>query len=232
LASGIAHEIRNPLAGIGAAVEVLSEENGLNGQRVEIVGEIRRQITRLNATLRDLLDFARQREPEIASSSVADLIKPMLALVRPDALKQRVAIVEQFAGELPPIRADSGQVQQALLNVLLNAVQAMPDGGTLTVCAAPAGDHVRIAVSDTGVGITRDNQQKIFSPFFTTKHRGTGLGLAITRTIVEKHHGTITVHSEPGRGTTFTLEFAASTPSARDDLQEVTSHGTNQSSDH
>ena len=231
LASGIAHEIRNPLAGIGAAVEVLSEENGLNGQRVEIVGEIRRQITRLNTTLCDLLDFARQREPEIAPCHVGDLVRPMLALVRPDAQKQRVAIVERFARGLPPIRADAGQVQQALLNMLLNAIQAMPDGGTLTVCVAPAGDHVRIAVSDTGVGITHANQQKIFSPFFTTKHRGTGLGLAITRTIVEKHHGSITVQSEPGRGTTFTLEFAADTPFERDGPQQVMSHGTNQSSD-
>jgi signal transduction histidine kinase len=110
---------------------------------------------------------------------------------------------------------------------LLNAIQAMPNGGTLTVCAAPAGDHVRLTISDTGVGITRDNLQKIFSPFFTTKHRGTGLGLAITRTIVEKHHGIITVESECGRGTTFTLEFAACTPAECGAPLEVTGHGTN-----
>lgn len=227
LASGIAHEIRNPLAGIGAAVEVLSEENNLNGQRAEIVGEIRRQIKRLNTTLRDLLDFARQRELEIVPCSVGDLIKPMLALVRPDAQKQHVMIVEECPTDLPAIYADSGQVQQALLNVLLNAIQAMPDGGTLTVRAAPAGDNVRIAISDTGVGITRGNLQKIFSPFFTTKHRGTGLGLAITRTIVEKHQGMIAVESKSGRGTTFTLEFAACQPSAPGTPLEVTSHGTN-----
>jgi signal transduction histidine kinase len=227
LASGIAHEIRNPLAGISAAAEVLAEDNNLNGQRPEIVAEIRRQITRLNGTLRDLLGFARQREPEIVPCNVPDLIKPMLALVRPDAHQQRVVIVEQCAAELPPIRADAGQVQQALLNLLLNAIQAMPNGGTLTVCAAPAGDHVRLTISDTGVGITRDNLQKIFSPFFTTKHRGTGLGLAITRTIVEKHHGIITVESECGRGTTFTLEFAACTPSECGAPLEVTGHGTN-----
>ncbi|HVM60979.1 MAG TPA: ATP-binding protein [Verrucomicrobiae bacterium] len=227
LASGIAHEIRNPLAGISAAAEVLAEENDLNGQRPEIVGEIRRQITRLNGTLRDLLDFARQREPEIASCHVTDLIKPMLALVRPDAQKQRIAIVEQCAAELPPIRADAGQVQQALLNLFLNGIQAMPDGGTLTVGAVQAGDHVRLTVSDTGVGIARDNLHKIFSPFFTTKHRGTGLGLAITRTIVEKHRGTITVVSECGRGTTFTLEFAACQSSEQGAPLEVSSHGTN-----
>jgi signal transduction histidine kinase len=118
-------------------------------------------------------------------------------------------------------------MQQALLNVLLNAVQAMPDGGTLTVRAAPAGENVRIAISDTGVGITRDNLQKIFSPFFTTKHRGTGLGLAITRTIVEKHQGMITVESEYGRGTTFTMEFAACQPSGFGMPLEVTSHDAN-----
>jgi len=226
LASGIAHEIRNPLAGIGAAVEVLSEENNLNGQRTEIVGEIRRQITRLNTTLRNLLGFARQREPEIAPCRVGELIKPMLALVRPEAQKQRVTIVEQLAADLPPISADESQVQQALLNVLLNAIQAMPDGGMLTVRAVLASDNVRITIADTGTGISPEHLQKIFSPFFTTKHRGTGLGLAITRSIVEKHHGVITVESESGRGTTFTLEFAACGPSEVGAPLEVVSHGT------
>jgi signal transduction histidine kinase len=209
LASGIAHEIRNPLAGIGAAVEVLSEENNVNGQRTEIVGEIRRQIMRLNATLRDLLDFARQREPEIAPCDVRELVKPMLALIRPDAQKQHITVAEQYVANLPPISADDGQVQQALLNVLLNAVQAMPEGGTLTVGAAFEKDLVQIRISDTGVGIPPENLQKLFSPFFTTKHRGTGLGLAITRTIMEKNGGTIRVESEPGHGTTFILEFQA-----------------------
>ncbi|HUK81526.1 MAG TPA: ATP-binding protein [Verrucomicrobiae bacterium] len=221
LASGIAHEIRNPLAGIGAAVEVLAENGNGNGQYGEIATEIRRQITRLNTTLRDLLDFARQREPEIAPCNVGELIRPMLALVRPDAQKQHVTIVEDLPVDLPPICVDSGQVQQALLNVLLNAIQAMPDGGTLTVGAATARNNVRITISDTGVGIPPENSQRIFSPFFTTKHRGTGLGLAITRTIVEKHHGVISVESSRGRGTAFTLEFAACEP------QEVVSHGTN-----
>jgi signal transduction histidine kinase len=227
LASGIAHEIRNPLAGIGAAVEVLSEENNLSGQRAEIVGEVRCQIKRLNTTLRDLLDFARQREPEIVPCSVGDLIRPMLALVRPDAQKCHVTIVEECPGELPPILADSGQVQQALLNVLLNAIQAMPDGGTLTLRTIPVDGVVRIVISDTGVGIPRDNLQKIFSPFFTTKHRGTGLGLAITRSIMDKHGGSITVESESGHGTTFTLQFAACTTPEVGMPQEVTSHGTN-----
>src|ERR1043166_9570256 len=199
LASGIAHEIRNPLAGIGAAVEVLGD----NG---EITSEIRRQIKRLNAMLCSLLDFARQREPEIGACDVVELVRPMLALVRPDAQKQHVTIVEDFPAELPSIRADAGQAQQALLNVLLNAIQAMPGGGTLTVSASANG-NVAIHVRDTGVGISEENLQKIFSPFFTTKHSGTGLGRAISRNIMEKHHGRIGVESAVGRGTTFTLEF-------------------------
>jgi signal transduction histidine kinase len=218
LASGIAHEIRNPLAGIGAAVEVLSENGNGNGQHREIVGEIRQQINRLNATLRELLDFAKQREPVMAPAGVRALLKPMLGLVRIDAQKQHIQIVEDYPEELPAICADESQMQQALLNVLLNAIQAMPDGGTLTVRVAVVAQSVRITISDTGAGIAPENLAKIFSPFFTTKHRGTGLGLAITRTIVEKHHGTITVESEPGRGTTFTLEFAACQP-------EVLTHG-------
>jgi signal transduction histidine kinase len=197
-------------------VEVLAEENNLNGQRTEIVAEIRRQITRLNRTLHDLLEFARLRDPEIAPCDVHGFIRPMLALVRPDAQKFHVTIEERFAADLPHIRADAGQMQQALLNILLNGVQAMPNGGTLTVSTESAQlngiDIVRIKIRDTGVGIARQHLAKIFSPFFTTKHRGTGLGLSITRTIIEKHHGTIAVDSEPGKGTVFTLELAACKP--------------------
>ena len=232
LASGIAHEIRNPLAGIGAAVEVLSE-NGANGQQGEIVSEIRRQITRLNTTLRELLDFSRQREPEIAPCAVSDILKPMLGLIRPDAQKQHVAIIEECPADLPPLCADAPQVQQAVLNILLNALQCMPDGGTLTVrvevldkVLIPGHDRaVRISVRDTGVGIAPDNLRKIFSPFFTTKHRGTGLGLAITRTIVEKHRGTINVESAVGQGSTFSLEFAACVSCEQGAAREGFSHG-------
>ncbi len=207
LASGIAHEIRNPLAGIGAAVEVLADNRA--GTDGEIVQEIRRQITRLNTTLRELLDFSRQREPVFAPCSVADVIRPMIALIRPDAQKNHVAITEELPADLPPIMADSGQAQQAILNVLLNAMQAMSTGGNLTVRAQTADGKVRIRITDTGEGIPPENLQRIFSPFFTTKHRGTGLGLAITRSIMEKHQGHVSVESELGRGTTFTLEFAA-----------------------
>lgn len=205
LAAGIAHEIRNPLAGIGAAVEVLSENR--DPAEREIVAEIRRQITRLNNTLRELLDFSRQREPEVAACAVGELIRPMLALVRPDAQKQRVRIVEDVPADLPAIAVDAGQVQQALLNILLNGIQAMPAGGTLTVGACAVDRVVRISMADTGGGIPAENLVKIFSPFFTTKHQGTGLGLAITRSIVEKNRGSIAVTSTVGVGTTFVLEF-------------------------
>jgi signal transduction histidine kinase len=231
MAAGVAHEIRNPLAGIGAAVEVLSESEG-GGKYAEVLGEIRRQIARLNATLRNLLDFARPREPEIGPCGVCELMRPMVQLVRPDAQKLHIQIVEECPHDLPPICIDGRQVQQAVLNVLLNAIQAMPDGGTLTVGAqlirwppqevAPQSPHtrqmseeqrrlprpaMRIYIRDTGVGIPPENLSKIFLPFFTTKHRGTGLGLAITRTIVEKHGGKIKVESEVGKGTAFIIEF-------------------------
>ncbi|MBM3891501.1 MAG: HAMP domain-containing protein [Verrucomicrobia bacterium] len=231
MAAGVAHEIRNPLAGIGAAVEVLSESEG-GGKYADVLGEIRRQIARLNATLRNLLDFARPREPEIGPCGLCELMRPMVQLVRPDAQKNHIEIVEECPHDLPPICIDGQQVQQAVLNILLNAIQAMPHGGKLTIGAqlvkwppqevpnrAPHTNEMteeerrqprpamRIYIRDTGVGIPPENLPKIFSPFFTTKHRGTGLGLAITRTIVEKHGGKITVKSEVGKGTAFIIEF-------------------------
>jgi len=215
LAAGLAHEIRNPLAGIAAAVEVLAEHRA--GQDREITQEIQVQVKRLNTTLSDLLNFARPREPEIAPCDLAGLVRQMLALVRADAHKHHIQVLEEIPADLPTINADAMQIQQAILNLLLNAIQAMPDGGTLTVRAAGGVDRVRLTIQDTGGGIPAEIREKIFAPFFTTKHRGTGLGLAITRTILEKHHGTIAVDSEVGCGTMFTLEFG---------LAELPHHGT------
>ena len=205
LAAGLAHEIRNPLAGIAAAVEVLAENRA--GQDREITQEIQLQVKRLNTTLSDLLNFARPREPEIAPCDLASLARRMLALIRADAQKHRIQVVEEIPADLPAIRADATQIQQALLNLLLNAIQAMPEGGTLTLRATPETHRVRLTIQDTGGGIPAEIREKIFAPFFTTKHRGTGLGLAITRTIMEKHGGTIAVDSTVGCGTMFVLEF-------------------------
>jgi len=215
LAAGIAHEIRNPLAGIGAAVEVLAGDQ-------EIVSEIRTQIKRLNTTLCDLLDFARVRDPEIEPCDVRVLIRPMFALIRADVRKHHIHLVEDFPADLPPILADAKQAQQAILNVLLNAVQALPDGGTLSVTTTVSTAAVQLIVADTGAGIPPENLAKIFSPFFTTKHRGTGLGLAITRSIMEKHGGTIIVASQAGHGTTFTLTFPAAIIPAQPELTHAT----------
>ena len=214
LAAGLAHEIRNPLAGIAAAVEVLAENRA--GQDREITQEIQLQVKRLNTTLSDLLNFARPREPEIAPCDLAGLVRQMLTLVRADAQKHHIQVVEEIPADLPAINADATQIQQAILNLLLNAIQAMPEAGILTVRAAVVGDRVQLMIQDTGSGIPAEILEKIFAPFFTTKHRGTGLGLAITRTIMEKHGGTIRVDSAVGCGTMFTLEFG---------LAEVPHHG-------
>ena len=215
LAAGLAHEIRNPLAGIAAAVEVLAENRDSRDR--EITQEIQVQVKRLNTTLSDLLNFARPREPEIAPCDLVDLVRRILALVRSDAQKHHIEVVEELPADLPAIKADATQIQQAVLNLLLNAIQAMPDGGTLTVRVAAEMARMRLTIQDTGGGIPADIREKIFAPFFTTKHRGTGLGLAITRTIMEKHGGTIRVDSEVGCGTMFTLEFG---------LAEGPLHGT------
>ena len=177
------------------------------GQDREITQEIQLQVKRLNTTLSDLLNFARPREPEIAPCDLASLIRQMLTLVRADAQKHRIQVVEEIPADLPAISADATQIQQAILNLLLNAIQAMPEEGILTVRAAVVGSRMQLMIQDTGGGIPAEIREKIFAPFFTTKHRGTGLGLAITRTIMEKHGGSIRVDSAVGCGTMFTLEF-------------------------
>jgi len=218
LAAGIAHEIKNPLAGIAGATQVLAREFADDDPRKPVTHEILKLIERLDTTIKDLLDFARPSVPEIAVTDLEDLMSKTLFLIErmPERKKQGVEIVVDIDPEMPGVPVDPDQIRQVFLNIGVNAVQAMPEGGTLTVSIKsegdrqlgeihPAEDFVMVSFADTGSGIEEDKLRSIFTPFVTTKSKGTGLGLAITMRIIEQHGGRITVHSTVGEGTVFRI---------------------------
>lgn len=218
LASAIAHEVKNPLAGMSGAMEILAEDYPPDEPKREVIEEMLREIRRLDKTVKDFLSYARPASPEPVLCNVSDLVESALFFIRQQVRGGKVSVVTNHAENLPQVLADCQQVQQVFLNVALNSIQAMPEGGTLTVTtsalshlpsampgassATPGYGFVEVAISDTGAGISPENLKKVFRPFYTTKHRGTGLGLAICRRIVEQHGGTIRIESELGKGTT------------------------------
>ncbi len=207
LASGIAHEIKNPLAGIGAAIQVLSQSIAKDDPQREVFDEIMKQIERLNKTIKDFLNYARPSEPHMSICDITDIAKKAIFLIRKQAENQKVTIEEDYRYNIPQLLIDPEQVQQVMVNIMLNAVQAMLEGGRLIISAKADPNFVELSIADTGKGIPQDNIEKIFTPFYTTKHQGTGLGLSISSRIIEKHNGSIRVASEIGRGTTFNIRL-------------------------
>ncbi|MCR6633025.1 MAG: two-component system sensor histidine kinase AtoS [Magnetospirillum sp.] len=203
LVAGVAHEIRNPLTSIRGFMQYLESSNSIEEwQRYTPL--IVRQVDSLNRIVTELLEFGRHRLPCIGPVEVNALIQEITVLV---GTKTPARITLALSGDIPSIQADGEALKQVVLNLLLNAVQAIPDSGTVTIAteADPVAAHVHISVSDTGVGILPENLEKIFDPFFSTKPTGTGLGLAMAHRIVDAHHGTISVSSVPGTGTTVLL---------------------------
>ncbi len=211
LASSIAHEIKNPLAGISGAIQILSKEFEEGDRRREIFNEILKQINRVNKTIGDLLSFSKPSPLVIGRSNINKVIKETLILVEQQA-KQNGIKTELFLDpDIPDTEFDEKQIQQAFLNLMLNAVQAMPNSGTLTITTKAyflnTRDYILIQIKDTGHGIPQEYITKVFDPFFTTKPNGTGLGLTIVRRIITEHNGKISVESLPEKGTTFTIEL-------------------------
>jgi len=204
LAAGMAHEIRNPLGSIRGTAEILRDGIDPADKRHEFAGILIKEVDRLNRVVRDFLDFARPAPVERGRVDLNEALREILALIGPQALNGGVR-VELTAGELPPVPGDREQLKQAFLNLVLNALQAMPAGGTLAVSTAPVEGRVEVRFTDTGQGIPPEKLEKIFNPFFTTRQEGTGLGLAITHRIVQGHGGRIEVTSRIGEGTTFTV---------------------------
>lgn len=213
LAAGLAHELRNPLAGISGALHVLGSQLQPDDERRALLADLQAQIARMNRTLSDLLQHARPEKPRRVAVEINGLLEQSLKfLPRGD-----IEVIRRLDGSLPPVLVDPNLLHQALLNILVNARQAMPNGGRLTIetrILARNGRPVQIRIADTGVGIPEDQLGRIFQPFFTTKAQGTGLGLAITARVVEEHGGRITVESAVGKGTAFTIALPTAPPTA------------------
>lgn len=212
LAAGLAHEMKNPLAGIKASMEVLAGEPSLSAEKKDVLLQVIGQVKRIEALLHNLLNFARPPKPQLMCVGVNDVLDAAISLAHNHPLflpndSRVITLVKEFGGGVPETMADPLQLQQVFMNLLLNAAEAMPDGGTITVRTSydPASRALQITVMDTGKGVDEEVRGKIFLPFFTTKPRGTGLGLAITKRLVEQHDGTIRVENRAGGGASFTI---------------------------
>jgi signal transduction histidine kinase len=233
LSAGVAHEIRNPLAGIGTSAQVLLGRFEPRDERARFVRVILDEVARLDRIVKSLLQYARPRAPELEARTLASCVEHVIQLTSDATEKGAVEVELDVAPRLPAVYIDPDLVTQVLLNVTLNAIQAMPQGGRLRYeirlvrrrgpqrgAGRRASDPARpeaartpwqrdqqIRVLDTGTGIPRGVLGKLFDPFFSTKPGGTGLGLSISQTIMQEHGGTIAVASREGRGTTVLLNF-------------------------
>jgi signal transduction histidine kinase len=205
MAASIAHEVRNPLAGMKGAMEVLRQHLGTDPSHADVVDELMAQIVRLETLVRDLLTYARPRPLSRQPVELPHLLDRVLRFVQEDGHPRVLNVERDYDPRSSRIVADPQQLEQLFLNLIQNAAQAMEDGGTLAVSTGANGGQVEIVFSDTGQGIAVRDLPRIYQPFFTTRHRGSGLGLTIVRKIVDDHGGSIRVESGPGTGTTATV---------------------------
>lgn len=218
LAAGAAHEIRNPLASIRTTMQYLKPRLEHDPDAAELVGDLFEETDRIDAIVQGMLSFARPVEPKLEQVDLGHLLGQTLRLVESTAREGGVRIETRLPEEPALVHADADQLKQVFLNVAMNGIQAMPDGGVLRVSLADAGEERklrwRVTISDTGVGVAEEDLDRIFDPFYTTKAEGTGLGLAVCHAIVQSHGGEIEVRSELGQGTQVEIR-----------LQEQTAHG-------
>jgi len=216
LASGIAHELRNPLAGIKTTAQALGEEMSGDDSRREYLHRITKEIDRLNDLLKTFFSFAKPQNLNLVHCHIKDIINEIIPFLIKEIADKGIRFIETYHPQLPKIKVDRTQMHQVFLNLFLNAIQAMPSGGELKieanpVISRPSGgltqNFIKVVISDSGRGIPPHIVQKIFVPFFTTKSKGIGLGLSITYQIIKKHGGTIKVDSQWEKGTSFIINL-------------------------
>ncbi len=212
LAAAITHEIRNPLASIKGAVEIVSEEIALESPRREFITVIEKEVDRLNKLVEEFLRFARPRTPEKLPVNLNELVIGIVKFVSPQAAKAGVTLVAKPNTEVPLVPIDAEQIQQVLLNLILNAIQAMPTGGLVEITCEAVLEQVEICVRDHGTGITQEQRSKVFEPFFTTKAGGSGLGLAIAYQLVKQHSGELKLAEIEPPGSLFVISLPLNNP--------------------
>jgi len=220
LVAGIAHEINNPLSGILMYGTLFLNNKQLDQQLREDAAVVVRETERCAEIVKRLLEFSRTSIPDKQPRSITEIMGNTLALFEHQASMNNIEIVRDYQADLPEIAVDPTQIEQVFINMLVNASQAMPDGGTLSIGIGydRSQDCIRTSITDTGYGIAEQDLPKIFDPFFTTKGAneegigGTGLGLSVSYGIIQNHGGRINVRSMVGEGTTFTIDLPVSTP--------------------
>ncbi len=205
LSAGLAHELRNPLNTLNVLTYAMAEQAPAAGYSSADLDVIQSEVRRMSLLLDQFLEFARPRAPAFRRQRVQEIVEETLLLIGPEARKRRVAIARSLEADIPPIWVDGDQIKQVLLNLALNALQAMAGGGTLTIRMATASGGVVTEIRDTGAGVAPEIRERLFEPFFTTRDGGTGLGLPIALRIVEGHSGDLRIESEPGSGTVATV---------------------------
>jgi signal transduction histidine kinase len=205
--AGIAHEVRNPLGGIELYAGLLREELSGDPKKLARVQKIERELSYLKSVVVDFLDFTRQVPLEKAPIDLATYLEEAVALVASEAEAPGVTTEVRVSPDASRVVADVDKLRRVLFNLLRNSLQAMPEGGTLSLTTARDGRFVLLTVRDTGVGMSEEVQREVFTPFFTTRERGTGLGLAFVKKIIEEHGGTVRLTSAPGEGTALTLSL-------------------------
>jgi len=203
LAAGLAHEIRNPLAGIAGVVEVIGRELPADSSSRSVLPEVQGEIHHIQSILNDLLAYARPRPPDVHPADLNATIEQAVFLARQQVRTKPIEIAFEPQRKLPEVAHDPVQIQQVVLNLLLNGIQAIPNQGKIEVTVRREGGYAVVRITDTGKGIARDSLPKIFKPFFTTRKEGTGLGLPLAKGIVDSHKGRIEVTSELGHGAQF-----------------------------
>jgi len=210
LSGGLAHEIKNPLSTIRLNLELLAEDfadsqTPRDRRAVNKIAVVQRECQRLQDLLDSFLGYVKPQRLNLEPSDLNELLDGILEFYRPTAAAAKIDVIRYLNPELPSVQIDRENLKAAILNLILNAEQAMPQGGQLVVRTTPAANGVVLELIDTGIGMDEATKSEIFQAFFSTKPGGTGLGLPATRKIIEAHNGRINVESEPGRGTRFTI---------------------------
>ncbi|WP_319476699.1 ATP-binding protein [Marispirochaeta aestuarii] len=211
LTAGVAHEIKNPLGSISIHIQLIQKSlgNGANGKNTETIQNyldiVNEEVERLNGIIVDFLFAVRPMDVNLVAQNLNDLVHELFEFIHYELEEQKIRLEFNLDDRMPELQLDVKYMKQALLNIVKNAISAMPEGGTLRVETIARDDQVELSIRDTGVGIPEENMTKIFEPYFTTKDFGSGLGLTLVYKIIKEHQGEINLESREGEGTTFTI---------------------------